>query len=206
MPKLVDREAKRQEIAHAVLRLVAREGLEAASVRQVAAEAGCSTGAVQKYFATKGEMLTAAMDLAGEQMERRWATEPDESIPSGVHDVLRWFLRELLPLDEQRQTAVRIWMAFVTRAAVDTSMRPRVDDLYAAIRNDLAAGIREAQEGGSVRSDLPAESIVDSLIAVVDGLGMRMACYDLGDPRQEALLPVLDTALTALLGPPPAAP
>jgi TetR/AcrR family transcriptional regulator, transcriptional repressor of bet genes len=47
MPKQVDHEERRQEIAAAVVRLVTTRGIETASLRTVASEAGVSMGAVQ---------------------------------------------------------------------------------------------------------------------------------------------------------------
>lgn len=46
MPKQVDHDERRREIATAVLRLVTTGGVEAASLRTVAGEAGVSMGAV----------------------------------------------------------------------------------------------------------------------------------------------------------------
>ena len=40
MPKIVDHEARRAELAEAVWRLASRDGLEAVTLRGVAAEAG----------------------------------------------------------------------------------------------------------------------------------------------------------------------
>ena len=61
MPKQVNREERRRDIAAAVLRIVTTRGVEAASLRAVAAEASVSMGAVQHYFTTKDEMLRFAL-------------------------------------------------------------------------------------------------------------------------------------------------
>ena len=47
MPKIVDHETRREEIAEALWRVVRRDGVRAASVRTIAAEAGWSPGAVR---------------------------------------------------------------------------------------------------------------------------------------------------------------
>lgn len=61
MPKKVDRHERRTLIADALMRVAARQGLEAVSLRHVAAEAGVSPGMVQHYFRTKDEMMAFAM-------------------------------------------------------------------------------------------------------------------------------------------------
>jgi len=58
MPRIVDHEERRAEVAAAVWRIVSRDGLEAATVRRVAAETGMSTSVVSHYFAGKDELVT----------------------------------------------------------------------------------------------------------------------------------------------------
>ncbi|MGO8957818.1 MAG: TetR family transcriptional regulator [Streptosporangiaceae bacterium] len=53
MPKQVDHQQRRWHIGEAVLRLIATRGLEAARLRNVAAEAEVSMGTVQHYFTSR---------------------------------------------------------------------------------------------------------------------------------------------------------
>ena len=64
MPKIVDHEQRRTEIAEALWRVVARQGLEGATIRAVAAEAGWSRGIVEHYFDNKEELLAFSCRLA----------------------------------------------------------------------------------------------------------------------------------------------
>ena len=61
VPKRVDHEERRRQIADALLRVAATRGLHATGMREVAAEAGVSLRLVQYYFGTKEELLLAAM-------------------------------------------------------------------------------------------------------------------------------------------------
>ena len=61
MPKRVDHEERRRQIADALLRTAATRGLHAAGMREVAAEAGVSLRLVQYYFGTKEELMLFAM-------------------------------------------------------------------------------------------------------------------------------------------------
>ena len=67
MPKIVDHEVRRAEIAEALWRVVAREGIEGATIRAVAAEAGWSRGIVEHYFQDKEELLDYACRSASER-------------------------------------------------------------------------------------------------------------------------------------------
>src|SRR5919198_1840349 len=63
MPRIVDHEQRRAEVAAAVWRIVSRDGLEAATVRRVAAETGMSTSVVSHYFAGKDDLLRLAFRI-----------------------------------------------------------------------------------------------------------------------------------------------
>jgi len=67
MPKIVDHEQRRAAIAEAFWRVVARQGIEGATIRAVAAESAWSRGIVEHYFADKQEMVFYACRLAIER-------------------------------------------------------------------------------------------------------------------------------------------
>lgn len=51
--KVVDAGVGRRELAEAVWRVILRDGVEGASVREVAAEAGLSSGSLKHYFGSQ---------------------------------------------------------------------------------------------------------------------------------------------------------
>ena len=71
MPRQVNHEERRQTILEALFRIAARDGLGAASIRAVAAEAGIPAPQVQYYFGTKGQLLDGALDLLGRRVVGR---------------------------------------------------------------------------------------------------------------------------------------
>ena len=79
MPKLVDHAQRREELAGALWRLVMREGIEAASLRRVAAEAGWSMGALRHYFETQSDLLAFAMELVVDRVSERVSTLDPEA-------------------------------------------------------------------------------------------------------------------------------
>jgi AcrR family transcriptional regulator len=70
----VDHEERRRQIADALLRIADTEGLQAASMRAVAAEAGVSVGNAYYYFASKEQLIQAFYDRA--QLDHRAAAAP----------------------------------------------------------------------------------------------------------------------------------
>ena len=71
MPRVVDHEARRAEVAAVAADLIARRGLDGVSVRDVAAAGGYSTTVVTHYFASKRELLLHAYRSAGTATEAR---------------------------------------------------------------------------------------------------------------------------------------
>jgi TetR/AcrR family transcriptional regulator, transcriptional repressor of bet genes len=181
MPKQVDHEARRQRIADAVCRVAARQGLEGASLRHIAAEAGVSMGQVQHYFTSKDEMLLFAFHTLSARVERRLgATVQALGQPPSTRALLRAVLVAMVPTDDEGRFEAPLWVAFLARAVVEPV-------LAAPLRSDAlvdfgAQQLRSAQEAGEVPRSLDPELEATSLFALADGLMIRT----LLDPDQAA--------------------
>ncbi len=118
MPRIVDHDARRREIASALWRVVRNQGVEQTSVRSVATEAGWSAGALRHYFATQEELhafaLTSMLDQTSSRV-RRWLEEPHGD---PVERAVR-LVETLLPLDDDRRGECLVWYAFADRARLD---------------------------------------------------------------------------------------
>jgi len=53
VPKIVDHDHKRKMIAETAWKIIETEGVEKASIRRIASEAGMSTGAIDQTFILK---------------------------------------------------------------------------------------------------------------------------------------------------------
>src|SRR5688572_9761853 len=71
MPRTADHDARRRQVADAVERLVADEGLDAVTVARTAAAAGISVGLVQHYFPAKDDMLLHTFTAVRQRIEQR---------------------------------------------------------------------------------------------------------------------------------------
>lgn len=68
----IDQDKRRQDIARLTIDLVAREGLAAATIRRIAAEAGSSTTVITHYFDDKEELLVWAFQRLSAEGEQRF--------------------------------------------------------------------------------------------------------------------------------------
>jgi TetR/AcrR family transcriptional regulator, transcriptional repressor of bet genes len=153
MPKVVDHEQRRAELATAVWRLASRDGLEAVTVRRVAEEAGWSTGAVVHYFSDKEDLLLFAF--------------------STVADRVRTRLVEALPIEKEQQAEVRVWFAFLGLALTRPAFARAQRLTYRAWRGRVAELLLQAQERGDLRPDVDTSAAAVALVAVVDGLSIQ---------------------------------
>jgi AcrR family transcriptional regulator len=167
MPKIVDPAQRRRHLGEAAWRVIRRDGLEHASVRNVAREAGLSSGSLRHVFGTQAELLVFAMNHVVDRIEDRLGALDPTGEP---RDGAERFLRELLPLDDERREENEVWLAFTARALVDPELRACAETSYDALR----AGCRRwvtAIAGNHVDVELEA----DRLHAVIDGLAVHAA-------------------------------
>jgi TetR/AcrR family transcriptional repressor of bet genes len=199
MPKIVDHEARRGELAEAVWRLASRDGLEAVTLRGVAAEAGWSTGALCHYFRDKEELLLFAFQITAGRVGRRLAAAAKAS--AEPLELARILLAEGLPLDAERRAEVRVWFAFLGLALTRPELARAQREAYRAWRGWLARTLREAQERGRVDPALDPEREATGLVALVDGLAVQASFEPraLSGARQ---LELLDEGLARLSVPP----
>jgi AcrR family transcriptional regulator len=166
MPKLVDPAARRQEVAAAVWRVVRRDGLDRASVRNVAAEAGLSMGSLRHYFGTQSELLIFTLRMIIDRVEARIAAIGPAGEPRARAGRV---LDEVLPLDAERAAENQVWLAFNARALVDPELRALCEEAYDTLRAGCRELVRAMIPGGEVELE------ADRLHALVDGLAVHAA-------------------------------
>src|SRR5258708_11276935 len=113
MPKMVDWDARRDEILSATWRVIARDGIAKATIRAIAREANCSRGILAHYFDDKADILGSALVLS----HRRVGARMDASAAGrrGL-DALPLVMLEALPLDDGSDLEARIEIRFWGRA------------------------------------------------------------------------------------------
>lgn len=174
MPKVVDPDARRDEVADAVFRVVRRAGFEQASLRNVAEEAGLAIGSVRHYFAGHTELMTFAMRVSIERVSARLeerlgpllAARDGERRAEGVE----LMLSELLPLDEQRLEEAAVWLAFTTAARTRPELAPVAREAYDGMRRLVGRIIEGVARHGRLRPGAEVAVETERLCALIDGL------------------------------------
>jgi AcrR family transcriptional regulator len=195
MPKIVDHEARRAELAAAVWRLASREGLDAVTIRRVAAEAGWSTGALAHYFDDKEELLLFAFETVADRVGRRIVRAAEHA--RDPLELVRTQLVEGLPIDTERRAEVRVWFAFLGLAETRPRLAKAGRDAYRLWRGRVAKTLATAQRHGLLDDSIDVESEAAALIALVDGIAIQ-ATFDPRSVSAERQLEILDDRLARL--------
>jgi TetR/AcrR family transcriptional regulator, transcriptional repressor of bet genes len=118
MPKIVDHEQRRDEIALVACQVVAQYGFEQATIARIARRAGYTTGMVAHYFDTKQDIIVAALRLILRRIEERLTPSAAERQP----DLLA-LLTEALPVDETRYMECAMYIAFWGQVSADRRLK-----------------------------------------------------------------------------------
>ncbi|MFC4396787.1 TetR/AcrR family transcriptional regulator [Arthrobacter sedimenti] len=172
MPKIVDHDERRLELVDATWRIIARQGLESATMREIATEAGFANGALKPYFPTKDTLLEFAFSHVFNRTNQRIARVTAGK--AGL-DALRAFCLEVLPLDEERVNEARIVVPFWQRAINDRQKaaihQQSMDEWLASIRRFLA----EARDSGDVSAAVDDSVLAGQLLNMLLGAQIEAA-------------------------------
>lgn len=184
MPKIVDWEARKDEILQATWRVIARDGLSRTTVRAIAREADCSLGILSHYFDNKMDILASALLLSHRRVRER--TEKKVVGLNGM-SALRIAMLEALPLDAERQLEARIEVSFWGRILSD----PRLSELGQLEVNLLASRLRghlnEARAAGELREDLNLDLATQELLVLIDGVSVERTHFPASVPPKRQI-------------------
>lgn len=167
MPAPSNTEQRREEIAFALARVMARTGYDRASVNAIAAEAGIAAGGVHYHFGSKAEILIDLIErlvaTAEERVERRAARA------DGPRTRLAAILDGLLVLGEDAEPgAVALWALIGAEAVRDEEVRAAYSAWIARARDRLRDAYADACRAEG-RSAVGASRAAATLIALVEG-------------------------------------
>ncbi|AXK36710.1 TetR family transcriptional regulator [Streptomyces armeniacus] len=173
MPKRVDHTQRRAHITDALVRVAAREGLHAVTMRGVAAEAGMSLNLVQYYFATKARLLHAALERLEQQSHQRWEARLD-ALPSApsAQEFIEAFLAEALPTDAESRAFHLVWISYAVLAMTDPELaaQPFVEGPD-RLERQLTDVLRRARRDGALGPRRDAATEAARLLSLSHGLG-----------------------------------
>ena len=186
-------ERVREAIIAATVRVVAREGVAAVTHRRVAGEARVSLSSTTWHFATKGDILEAALHWTARREVAR-ITEIAERLDGAAFDASAWAeeLSDWLleQVSGERDVAVALY-----RLQIELLGSPGAREVHREWGRGLRAlGDRVLEHSATLTPDLDIRLV----LAALDGL--RLSVLSAGEGETEWLRPAVHRQLRALLG------
>jgi AcrR family transcriptional regulator len=174
MPKIVDHDERRAEVLDATWRVISERGLEAATVREIAREAGVSNGVLAHYFTSKDDILVQAHRLAYDRVFKRV-----ERLTTHLTslDTLRAMMDEALPLDEERRVEALIDVSYMSRALTNPVLTEVRGQSAEVARQWWHDAITAAKDAGALRDDLNVDLVVQEILVFIDGVSIQAVLY-----------------------------
>ncbi len=184
---------QRQHILSTALSLMATQGVDGTSMRNLAAATGLNVASLYHYFPSKRDLLVAVLE------ERGFVDDPAASQPSlsrdpaaGLGDLLNDILQSMLEVEE----FIRLMMGEVMRG--DDTAYAVGNDLFAATQASLEVWLRE-HAPSSVSPDHDA-ALARMLRSLLVGLFFEYVAGVLGDEEPSSVFRARADEVAALLG------
>ncbi|GIP61338.1 MAG: TetR/AcrR family transcriptional regulator [Paenibacillus dendritiformis] len=170
MPKIVDHVHKRKIIAETAWKIIETEGIERASIRRIASEAGMSTGALRHYFSNQDELLLFIMEYFLARGRERsenisWSTNPLNAV--------RETLLELVPVNQDKQTETGVWLVFAIRSLTSAALNAKKDELTEGEYILMEALLEILIKAGYINKTINIEIETLRLAVIIEGLSIH---------------------------------
>jgi AcrR family transcriptional regulator len=170
-------EDKREHILLAARRTFTRLGYPAATINEIAAEAGVARGLVHHYFKNKEQLFIEVMrsmyeGALGPAAFDQIPAETPEELARGVVDLMRMAFRsapDFFILDYESLSVSRR----------SEPVRKALYSLWRSYRRETEEAIERLRELGTIQTERPAPELTTMTIALIHGLGLQI----LGEPE-----------------------
>lgn len=184
-------EVRQVELVDAALHIIATKGIAALSTRSLAAEVGLSTGAIFRHFASLEALLEAVVTRVEQRLD---ATYPQPTLEA-VQRLERFVEARSMAVGDQLGI-LRLVLSDQFLLALPKSGSARLLACVEKTRAFVIACIREGQEAGQLRNDLPAETLAPIVLGTVQMLALSPLKAKQRDAEVHAVL----RSLLAMLG------
>jgi AcrR family transcriptional regulator len=193
----INAEARREELVEAAIRVMAREGLDRATTRRIADEAGAAPGIFHYVFRGKTELLEAVIGAVTQQVEQvlRDAVDPRKGLAAAISDAAQTFWQHVRA-DDGLQLMQYELVIYCRRTP---GLEWLADWQYARYIAAVTEVLGAAAEHDADQSAISLDQLARFLVAAVDGLVLQYAVHHDAEQSQHDISNVI-TAATVLTG------
>jgi AcrR family transcriptional regulator len=175
----------RKRILAAAELVFSRDGLQGATTREIARQAGVNEVTLFRHFRTREELLRATLDQGCATFEAL-VGQSDEVWNDRLLESLEHFVREMYSVVRQREALVR---ALVSEARIlPASIRNALQEFMEQRKARLVARLKQAQELGLVRKDVDLSAASDLIRDSIHSAILRHTAYNTDAEAIEAHL------------------
>lgn len=188
---------RRAEILCGSIRVIARDGVVAAKLKDIARESGVSLGLIQHYFDTREKLIDAAFGAMMQVISRETALKTRTVLDPlhVVYESIRIHVFGTVAFPERWGFWSELWAA----AGRSEHLRHVATQIYGLWARPLEAALRRLEEQGRLPTGADPAALTTGMLALMDGLAIRT----LTEPElvtPELMLQVLNDWVTAQLG------
>lgn len=174
-PKVVDKDARKREIAQAALGVFAKRGFEAASISEVAEAAGIGKGTVYEYFESKEALIFGALMEWVEAFNAVEFVSPSTvDPPERLREYARNAMKAFLEDPESLQLFVGLMQLILTNRSF-FDRYPVLKEITRGLRTSVVDILLEGISRGVFRASMArdAETVAINLLAFLDGIALH---------------------------------
>jgi len=190
--------ATRDKLLDAARTVFAARGFHGASVEEIAAAAGYSTGALYSNFGGKEDLFLVLMDreLSRHASELNDAVARRETVSEKALGGADYWMA----LIERERELLLLFMEFWAYGVRDPNIRPHVAAHFAETRRMLTCLVAESARELGIDLAIPAEHVAIAIDAIADGI-MRQKLADPDAIPDDLLGTILSRLFTSAMQP-----
>jgi AcrR family transcriptional regulator len=181
MPKIVDKQRKRSEIARIAIETFSKKGFENTTIQEIADAAKIGKGTIYEYFKTKEDIIAQVTIEFFSEMEKSMGAAFFKTVNS--REKLQRMIQETMKITEEMEHLLsiylEIWLIFLRGHGYSETIK-MFDEFLMNMRSSIVQIIEEGKKTGDFRKNVDSESTAISLFAALDGIAVH---YMLSKPK-----------------------
>ena len=191
------RDQTTQRLLEAAQKLIAKKGLSAASVEDIAEAAGYTRGAFYSNFSSKGDLFIELLRRDHEKTHAELGALRSDALPL---DLIQQRTRDLYGSLYRDNESFMNWTEARMLAARDAKFRAKLNALLAEKRGQIAEFIEYFYQRAGVEAPVPPAAMAMGFMALVEGvkLSMLSSPTDMTSDTAESVLTLFIDAIMRL--------
>lgn len=184
MPKVTDayREARRDEIAHAVMRCLLRSGFANTSMADIIAESGLSAGAIYSHFDSKAQIAHhVGKVVIGNRSDELIAYARSRPTPASPGEIVRHLMEQIEHGDVPTSLLLQVW----AEATVDPELHELALSAAGQLRDAYESAVRPwLERRGLASSPAAVRDATSAMLTVSQGYIVHSALFHTLTPQK----------------------